>query len=148
MANSPWWPSWERCNTLLDFTLAAIESGQHGHHVTCALLETRRTQAMSNLCVIDLDRTFPPPPPFTASHPNMASSNTWADVFEEVASFVRLAGGKEERGDYSGADDIVERLDRYIRIVYIILIRLRTNLSPVDAEVEELLSSLQVSCEY
>ena len=78
----------------------------------------------------------------------MASSDTWADVFEEVASFVRLAGGKEERGDYSGADYIVERLDRYIRIVYTILICLRTNLSPVDAELEELLSSLQVSCEY
>jgi len=29
----------------------------------------------------------------------MASSDPWADVFGEIASFVRLAGGKEERGD-------------------------------------------------
>ena len=69
----------------------------------------------------------------------------------EVACFVTFAGGKEERGDYSSADNIVDRLDRYIRIVYAIT-RLRTSMSPADADVEELfsdvdglLSSLQAS---
>ena len=72
----------------------------------------------------------------------MASSNPWADVFGEIASFVRLAGGKEERGDYSSADNIVDRLDKYIRIVYAILTRLRTSMSPADADVEELFSDV------
>ena len=68
----------------------------------------------------------------------MVSLDPWADVFREIASFVRLAGGKEERGDYSSADNIVDRLDKYIRIVYAILTRLRMSTSPADADVEKL----------
>lgn len=84
-----------------------------------------------------------PVPPITLHRDcNMASSDPWADVFREVASFVRLAGGMEERGDYSSADNIVDRLDRYIRIVYAVLTRLRTRMSAADADVEELISDV------
>ena len=85
-----------------------------------------------------------PVPPITRHCDcNMASLDPWADVFREVASFVRLAGGMEERGgDYSSADNIVDRLDRYIRIVYAVLTRLRTSMSAADADVEELISDV------